>query len=481
MLATPGSSSSARVTKWSIMGRSTTGTLALYALGIVCIVRIIYDLLTLGRTFLPPANIVTTVTTTSKISTTPIPTEHTNNENPHNKNKNKTAELFLLFQEYANWHAKQLEEIRKNPDSWTNKKYSYLVMECRTQWNPTINQTQFGPCGGLADRLKPFPFVLWAAAKSHRIFFISWNRPFELEAFLEPPAIRSNSLMGRIDWRVPDELSRRGFHDDVTPTRGMTIDHEKSVYPRAMQTAIQILRTKIQSPGEQAFTKKAGGVVYADIYSRLWHLLFQPVSRLQQKMDAQLDAHQLVPDQYVATHLRLQYPTANGVHHGHAPNHNKVKQQKTRTQIAKATTHALQCASVAYPGAPIFVATDSPGTVRPVVHDLVQKYKNDSQTRIRIVMLPPSSSNTTLATTNNTDKSLHLDHDSEWQNRTPDEYDSVFIDLYLLGQARCVMYGRGGYGKLGSLLSSGAATCGFDVSATQLPCPWTLWNGTTIL
>jgi hypothetical protein len=305
------------------------------------------------------------------------------------------------------------------------------------------------------------------AAKSRRIFFISWNRPFGLEAFLEPvtpvsPA--SNSLMGMIDWRVPEELSRRGFHDE-TQTQGMTIELEKLLYPRAMRKGIQILRTKIQSTGEQTFTKKTGGIVYTDIYSQLWHSLFRPVPRLQQKMDAQLATHQLVPHQYVAIHLRLQYP------HGAGPPNNHKKD--TQTEITLATTHALQCASVAYPGAPIFVATDSPGNVRPVV----QEYNADPELRIRIVMLPTFSSNTSTTT----DKILHLDHDSEWQSRTPDEYDSVFVDLYLLGHASCVLYGRGGYGKFGSLLSTGAATCGFDVSATQLPCPWTFGNGTTIL
>jgi hypothetical protein len=445
------------------MGRSTNaGTLVLLlALGIVCTFRrIIHELPTLGN-LLSPIIVATNETNNTTITTS---SEHNDNPLPSN---NKTSALFHLFQEYASWHATQLEEIRNDPDSWTNK--TYLVMECRTKLDPTTNQTQlkWGPCGGLADRLKPFPLVLWVAAKSRRIFFISWNRPFGLEAFLEPvapSATASNSLMGTmIDWRVPEELSKRGFHDE-THTQGMIIDHEKLVYPRAMKKDIQILRTKIQSPGEQTFTKKTGGVVYTDIYSQLWHSLFRPVPRLQQKMDAQLTKNQLVSDQYVATHLRLQYM--------YGPNDKK----KTKAQITVATTHALQCASVMYPGVPIFVATDSPKTVRPVVQDLVQKYENDPEMMIRIVMLPYSSNTTTA-----TDKVLHLDHDPEWQSRTPDEYDSVFLDLYLLGQARCVIYGRGGYGKFGSLLSSGAATCGFDVSAIQIPCPWTLGNGTTLL
>jgi hypothetical protein len=495
------------------MGRSTKGTLALLALGIVCTFRIVCDLPALGKLLSPIVVMTTDVSATTTMTTTneeiyptinrmTIQTEQNRTaaaENPPNKSKNQTLDLFHLFQEYANWHAEQLQELGTHPDSWTNHKYSYLVMECRTPWNADHNDnntttqtptpTPFGPaCGGLADRLKPFPLVLWAAAKSRRIFFISWNRPFGLESFLEPPPSASipNSdvlkIMEKIDWRVPKALSRRGFHDTTTlPARGVTIEHEKSVYPCAMQPNIQILRTKIQSPGEHTFIKKTGGVVYADIYSQLWHSLFRLVPRLEQKMNAHLESHQLVPDQYVAIHLRLQYPTSTIYGQGPNNSNNNKKQQTSRAQVTQATTHALQCASVAYPGAPIFVATDSPGTVRPVVQDLVQMFhKKDPEMRIRIVMLPPHHAfNTTTNTT--IDQILHLDRDRKWQRRTPDEYDSIFVDLYLLGQARCVLYGHGGYGKFGSLLSSGAATCGLDVSATQLPCPWTLGNGTTTI
>merc|ERR1712238_338999 len=48
---------------------------------------------------------------------------------------------------------------------------------------------------------------------------------------------------------------------------------------------------------------------------------------------------------------------------------------------------------------------------------------------------------------------IHLDKDINWRNRTASEYDSTFIDLYMLAQSRCVTFSNGGYGTFGSLLS----------------------------
>ena len=51
-------------------------------------------------------------------------------------------------------------------------------------------------CGGTADRLKPFLFLLREAYESKRFLVIHWTLPARLEEFLVPPK-------GGIDWRVP--------------------------------------------------------------------------------------------------------------------------------------------------------------------------------------------------------------------------------------------------------------------------------------
>jgi hypothetical protein len=55
---------------------------------------------------------------------------------------------------------------------------------------------KMGHCGGTADRLKSFVFLLRIAHESRRIFLIYWNMPARLDEFLVPPK-------GGIDWRVP--------------------------------------------------------------------------------------------------------------------------------------------------------------------------------------------------------------------------------------------------------------------------------------
>jgi hypothetical protein len=54
-------------------------------------------------------------------------------------------------------------------------------------------------CGGTADRLKPFLFLLREAHVTKRILLIYWTRPAKLEEFLVPPR-------GGLDWRAPTWL-----------------------------------------------------------------------------------------------------------------------------------------------------------------------------------------------------------------------------------------------------------------------------------
>jgi hypothetical protein len=54
---------------------------------------------------------------------------------------------------------------------------------------------------------------------------------------------------------------------------------------------------------------------------------------------------------------------------------------------------------------------------------------------------------------NNINNPIHLDKDPNWRNRSASEYDSTFVDLYMLAESRCVAFSNGGYGTFGSLLS----------------------------
>ena len=51
-------------------------------------------------------------------------------------------------------------------------------------------------CGGTADRLKPFLYLLREAYEQQRLLLIYWTKPARLEEFVVPPK-------GGVDWRVP--------------------------------------------------------------------------------------------------------------------------------------------------------------------------------------------------------------------------------------------------------------------------------------
>jgi hypothetical protein len=45
---------------------------------------------------------------------------------------------------------------------------------------------------------------------------------------------------------------------------------------------------------------------------------------------------------------------------------------------------------------------------------------------------------------------LHIE--KEWESRNISEFYSVFVDLHLMGNGRCVAYGKGGFGKYALLM-----------------------------
>jgi hypothetical protein len=90
---------------------------------------------------------------------------------------------FSPLQEYLVWHKQQRDTLTSS--NWESRRF--LIMQCLDK---------LGHCGGTADRLKSFVFLLRIAHESQRIFLIYWNMPARLTRFLVPPK-------GGIDWRVP--------------------------------------------------------------------------------------------------------------------------------------------------------------------------------------------------------------------------------------------------------------------------------------
>jgi hypothetical protein len=99
------------------------------------------------------------------------------------RRRSMTHFRFFLCLEYLVWHKQQRDTL--TPSNWESRRF--LIMQCLDK---------MGHCGGTADRLKSFVFLLRIAHESQRIFLIYWNMPTRLDEFLVPPK-------GGIDWRVP--------------------------------------------------------------------------------------------------------------------------------------------------------------------------------------------------------------------------------------------------------------------------------------
>eukprot|EP00529_Nitzschia_sp_RCC80_P011427 CAMPEP_0113523728 /NCGR_PEP_ID=MMETSP0014_2-20120614/45852_1 /TAXON_ID=2857 /ORGANISM="Nitzschia sp." /LENGTH=636 /DNA_ID=CAMNT_0000421821 /DNA_START=229 /DNA_END=2135 /DNA_ORIENTATION=- /assembly_acc=CAM_ASM_000159 len=105
--------------------------------------------------------------------------------------------------QYFDWHKQQLQELKEIFDNNNNvdnnhvvstlqdSNHKLLVMQCL--------KTSDNKCGGTADRLKAFLYLLKEAAIMKRVLFLHWTSPCDIKDFLVPP-------IGGFDWRAPPWL-----------------------------------------------------------------------------------------------------------------------------------------------------------------------------------------------------------------------------------------------------------------------------------
>jgi hypothetical protein len=306
--------------------------------------------------------------------------------------------LPVWMTDYFEWHRMTRDQLTKA--NWRETKY--LVMSCKRHSNN---------CGGISDRLKTLPFVVLQAARHQRLLFIEWTRPMPLEEFLLPP-------IGGVDWRMPSFLRRFFWNVDADTSYGPD-DLNRKMYLKSEDVLIY---SRLQSPdaGEELYTRQPDSFsTYEDVFHALFRTFFVPVPRLQAIIDEKMKEHELAPNQYVAVHLRNMYG-------------NRIWRNPNET--ISIVVNGINCASNIYPGAPIFFAADDKFAV-----DAAREYGR--QRNIQVGSLDFQ------------DDPIHLDKDNDWKNRSAADYDGTFLDLYMLGEARCVAYSNGGYGSFGSLLS----------------------------
>jgi len=375
----------------------------------------------------------------------------------HAKNAStQESNLPQWMEEYFEWH----RSIKSNLTRSNSNSTKFLILSC----------VKDKSCGGISDRLKPLPMIVWEAYQSQRLLLIWWDRPKPLEEWLVPP--KHNE--GGIDWTVPAFLKK----ENLRSSEPIIVNSlEKGKQYRELYAERRAIFYRIQTPmaGEDIFfdeqiihaanassnngtgtTPRTVASSYRDIFHHLWRRFFAPAPRLAASIDSKMKQHGLVPGRYTSVHLRAMYGN---------------RKHRDPQETVDLAVLGVNCASNLFPGATIFFASDTSFAVAAA-----HTYKNlyglpiaslDYGTGMNADIgintsnsSKNSNGNNNISNNNNNNNNndasknpIHLDKDPDWKKRPASAYDSTFIDLYMLAESRCVARSNGGYGDFGSMLS----------------------------
>lgn len=341
-------------------------------------------------------------------------------------NNNTSASISLppWMEDYFEWHY----QTRKILNESNCESYKYLLLRCLMR-----NKK----CSGASDRLQTIPTAIRLASDAGRLLFIQWERPAPLEEFLLPA--------GKLDWRLPAWLDEQLNMQNRTVFR--LSDNNAHRFDKITQTVVAVKTIR----GNQYYRDRIlpGEPSFESVYRFVWRSVFRPSRPVAEAIRQEMQALSLVPDQYVAAHVRSLYVY--------------------NTTDTGEEGHAIDCASQQQPGWPIYFASDSVATTRQAIAYAQSKSSSSSSSN--------NKNNTIVVARRGNQDPLHLDRgrdflspSEDWKNRSAADFYDIFVDLYLLSLSRCVSYGAGGYGNLASLLSYNRS-CAINHRTTN--CSWT--------
>jgi len=140
-----------------------------------------------------------------------------------------------------------------NQSNW--KSFKYLILRYTHEDRK---------CGGLADRLKPIPYLIRVAAQQKRVFLIRWDRPAKLEEFLLP---------NKLDWTVPDLMVVR--IEENTVSRGVMISAGEWNNFTSSDADVVVLEGRIQDlfGGAEYYSKAVQDP--SETYEAIYHKVFR--------------------------------------------------------------------------------------------------------------------------------------------------------------------------------------------------------------
>ena len=310
------------------------------------------------------------------------------------------------MKDYFMWHKKHRQLLDQAPQKWES--YQFLILRCLAT----------DKCGGASDRLHQIPMVIRLAAETNRLLFIKWeDRPFPLEQFFVPPP-------GGMDWRVPAWLDDKlKFEKDAYINNNNFYLGILANYSMIQGTIVDVMCNFGQRHGRPYYDNKRekGEPNFETVYRDVWRSVFQPVPPIQALIEKEFAKLGLVAGNYTSVHVRSQY--------------------LSDSRFDKMTNeNAINCGLMLQPDLPVYVASDSAE---------VTKYLVNYGRQIRKRVMAREVNGTPL----HLDRGANFLRDRMHVSEPVDQFYDTFVDLYLLAGAKCVIYGKGGYGKWASLLS----------------------------
>ena len=338
-------------------------------------------------------------------------------------------------------------------------------------------------CGGLHDRLGKIPWDVYLANRTNRVLLYHWCKPANLENYLQPnkvdwtvPAILSEYFVSEntvcsktVDRQVPDLF--HGLGNAKRPSEEFWTTTVSEAIERAKNGSFadkRILREEIlgidQRLDERLPLQDRGIFAFGKPYfGALFHTFFQPVPRLQQKIDSAMAKLKLVKNQFAAVHCRVRHPKATSSYNDleskegtpGGPDRSGLKWEgKSKLYAIEIATGAMKCIQKLVKSEPVYFLADSEDLVRFMSHDVkAPGYEAPTEVELQALNI---SRQIQIVSRNDGAANLHLDRQGG-SERDPTEFDPTFVDLLIASQARCIGLGIGSYALFAGKLSG--TTC----------------------
>eukprot|EP00980_Cylindrotheca_fusiformis_P022725 scaffold9646_cov133-Cylindrotheca_fusiformis.AAC.8 len=349
------------------------------------------------------------------------------------------------MKEYFLWHSQQLSlihhsETTTDPKNW--QQHRLLIVRCMDD----------DRCGGTSDRLKSVPLFLALAARSKRILFLRWNRPFALEEFLIPQHQYWN-------WSVPQSLSTiLETHQNPSSTSSSSLYNQTTILSKKSQqlvSAVQnpttwLVQGNLQFSGFDLYQRLVQDYFEDEtdlmsLYHSFFHVSFAPSPAIAKIVQSTFPL--LEPNSYVVAHIRAKYPgevfreTGNLTALQAIVDNAICVAASLQTTTTTTTTTSTSTTTTPQPPpsrpTPVYLASDAIAVLQAAA---------TKHPHVLSQLTTPSSSSQPL-----------LDGDPPHLNFAqkdhPSAFYSIFVDLIIMSHSQCVTYGAGGFGRFGSLVS----------------------------